>query len=228
MNQRSFSRQLILLLVVVVFFSSCGLIKQRSWKLERNAHHSLISADYDRAKMAKTGCETASLEEDAIVASNIQIIEAVDESQSPLIQKKNCAEKYNLVPPVHDLTNKLIYPKKQRTEIEKIQRSFRRQSTWFFVFSLIFTMITAGLIDIDGIAAAFPFLLLTLSGLTAFILILRFMVKAKRLKNIKESLDEKDAQTLEQLRRMKKIGFWGVMSGLGISILSVIILIIII
>jgi len=228
MNQGSFSRALLFFLSFVFLNTSCGLLKKNNWKLERNETHNVSWSPTvsDRSKMQETVQEAVTSDKGATTASTNDINGADAEMPSSISLEKSYVEKYYAPQTVHELTTKLYTPKRERSEIQKIQRSFRRQAIWFFIFSVISLMITSGMFDIGEFAVAFPFLVLTLAGLTAFIMALRYMVKAKRLKKKKDALDESDNQTLEQLRRMKKIGFWSVMSGLGVVILSLILLII--
>lgn len=214
------------LLFFSLLFVSCSVTKYQHWKLERTPECKdeskrvvLQQEDY-RADQMST--EVAQLEVSTPVSAHV--------SDEPSLANAVGLEKNPIKPNIYKTTDyydsrQSALPKKERSELQKLQRSFRRQATWFFIFSIISLMITSGMFDIGEFAVAFPFLLLTLAGLTAFIMALRYMVKAKRLKKKKDALDENDTQTLEQLRRMKKIGFWGVMSVLGVGILSIVLLI---
>jgi hypothetical protein len=78
---------------------------------------------------------------------------------------------------------------------------------------------------IGSLAAGSPFFLLSIVGLVAFGFAIKYMVKSKRIKKKSEPLNEEDQLQIAELRKMKKLGFWGVMGGLGIGILSLVILI---
>jgi Flp pilus assembly protein TadB len=215
------------LLVFSLLFASCSVTKNQHWKLERTPDREEVAKtvvlqqeDYRTDQMS---AEIAKLEVSLPIPKHV--------SDEPSLANAVGLEKNPIKPKIYKPTDyydssQSALPKKEKSELQKLQRSFRRQATWFFIFSIISLMITSGMFDIGEFAVAFPFLLLTLAGLTAFIMALRYMVKAKRLKKKKDALDENDTQTLEQLRRMKKLGFWGVMCGLGVGILSIVLLII--
>jgi len=100
---------------------------------------------------------------------------------------------YNASTGIHKNHSETKTPlKKERSELEKIQRSFKRQATWFLILSLISGFIGAGIFDLDSLLSASPFFILTLIGLTAFVLATRFMIKTKRISKKNEALSEED------------------------------------
>lgn len=219
----------ILLLLICVAINSCGIVKNQGWKLQRMGSNEVTSTMVDFENYPAT--KDQSFSDVAQVELRSNSTEKLTEIHPPvslsIVEKEPSTNSTNCRPTALKET-KSVFPKKERTELEKIQRSFRRQATWFFIFSFISSFITFGLFDIDGIAAAFPFLLITLAGLTAFVLAIRFMVRAKRLKKNGAVFSEADNQSLEHLRHMKKIGFWSLMGAIALGILSVIILIVVI
>jgi len=213
----------ILLLLICLAINSCGIVKNQGWKLQRTDSNEVTSKMEDFEQ--HTPAEDLSFSDIAQVELRSSSLENYTEIQAPetlpVVEKRLATSppKYN---PSDLKETTPIFPKKERTELEKIQRSFKRQATWFFVMSIISGFLGFGVYDLENLLAASPLFLFAITGLTAFVIAIVMMVKAKRLKNADQN--DENTDVLNYLRKMKKTGFIGLMIGLGIGITSFIVL----
>lgn len=214
--------------IILLIFTSCGVSRNHRWKLLTNDEQAIsreVTVGNENENVNATTSENLeasipteiSPEEGHSVADASVTLTAVTEitaRNATMLRVANTQKE----PP-------LLNPKKERSEIQKIQRSFRRQATWFMIFSVISGFLGFGMYDLESLAAGSPFFLLAMVGLVAFGIAIKYMVKAKRIKKKTKPLNEEDQLQIAELRKMKKLGFWGVMGGLGIGILSLVMLI---
>jgi hypothetical protein len=211
---------------ILLIFSSCGVSRNHRWKLLTNDQHAIsqevtvgnenVSATTSENLEASIPAEITPGEEHSITEASVTLtpVTEIPDRSATILRVANT-----------HMDAPLMNPKKERSEIQKIQRSFRRQATWYMIFSVISGFLGFGMYYIGSLAAGSPFFLLSIVGLVAFGFAIKYMVKSKRIKKKSEPLNEEYQLQIAELRKMKKLGFWGVMGGLGIGILSLVILI---